>query len=456
MCAGHRRHLIAVLAVLAFAHPTHAQGPNTAYFFTPEVTLDWAHCAVYQPGGSELVVPFLPVVASDPQRAPLGTEKYTRDIDLDAGMVYVRDGVVSETYDAYTKTFADDGVPIDVAGRVVMLCYDCPPPEEWGTDSLPTVSERIAIARDRGAVGVVLYSSQKDNPFLYVDQRLFVSAAIPAITVSRNTARAIIAAAGLGSIPDNDTLGNREHMSRTREMITRIRLAIRGAFDRIATPDFTYLYRADKVPEAWVRAAADAQQLAIQTIRRTIGSDTDTMPRSLNVYFAGYDSKLFYTHHWGYGLSSAAGAFIVRREETVDTGLIAHEYVHTFTGANWGNSSSFMNEGVARYVESVAIDPDRDHRETIAFLANDRLPPLRDMIYIDIGSDSLTQIAYPASGSFTAFVIATEGLHTYRKLFDLEGRALEEKTATDSWQSACGKPLATLDTDWRAWLQKRK
>jgi len=75
------------------------------------------------------------------------------------------------------------------------------------------------------------------------------------------------------------------------------------------------------------------------------------------------------------------------------------------------------------------------------------------MVDFNIGSSGLkTQVGYPASGSFVAFLMETYGLEAMKKVTQLEGRSPKERKKTDSWQKSFGKHLSELEKEWLYWL----
>ncbi len=54
----------------------YGQGPGKAYYYYPEVDLSWASCNIYFEGGSQMKIPFLPVICY--KIAPMGTDQYSR------------------------------------------------------------------------------------------------------------------------------------------------------------------------------------------------------------------------------------------------------------------------------------------------------------------------------------------------------------------------------------------
>ncbi len=89
----------------------YGQGPGMAYYYYPEVELSWASCNIYFDGGSQMKIPFLPVICY--KIAPMGTDKYSRDINVSAPVVFIGNGISGEDYDCYKDQDVKDkfGIP---------------------------------------------------------------------------------------------------------------------------------------------------------------------------------------------------------------------------------------------------------------------------------------------------------------------------------------------------------
>ncbi len=449
--------LFAALVVAVAGPPLLAQGPSVAYYYQPGLALPWAACSVSMGGGSRLPLPFLPVVV-DGAHAPVGTAGYTLDVAVDAPMVFVGDGVVREGWDAYRHTWAGDGEPLDVAGKAVVLCYDCRPPAPGGgpqaSEEPPPLAERLAVAARRGAAAVVAFSVGRDAPFLVLAPDGVPDPEIPVISLSRPGAVSLFEAAGAGGEKLLDELASAAEPPPSRELITRLQLRIEGAFERVETRHFAFSFRGSVISRRDVESVAAVHEKCLVAIEAALGRAGDPpLPAAHVVYFTGFDAKTFYTHHWGSGLASGGGVFLIWPGPEVDPGLIAHEHTHTFVGNAWGASSSFLGEGVARYMEARVTDPAKNRTETLRYLDEGKLPPLAAMLPIDVGSDELTPMAYPAAGAFVEYLLDTYGLGVLRSVYELEGRSLEEKRARDTWESVLGEPLERVDREWRRWLR---
>lgn len=144
---------------------------------------------------------------------------------------------------------------------------------------------------------------------------------------------------------------------------------------------------------------------------------------------------------------------MVHRGGVPDIALAAHENAHILSKLNWGDSTSFMNEGVGKYAEAMAAGDNRNDLQTVAFLKENKLFPLEDMLGFQIGITGLkTDVGYPAAGSFVGFLIRSCGLQTFKEAFRLENRNFEEKASQDTWQKAYGKSIQELEKEWLSWL----
>ena len=173
-------------------------------------------------------------------------------------------------------------------------------------------------------------------------------------------------------------------------------------------------------------------------------------------YFRDYDIKLFYTHHWGRGLSlPVQGNFYVHNREIPDYGLAVHENTHTLIYQNWGESVSFFDEGIAMYAEAMAEDKNQNHYKVLQFLKEGTLVPLDEMLDFNIGSgDTPTRIGYPASGSFIDYLVDSYGLSRLRNMYVSNPDNLKEDIH-DSLENTIKKTTEKLEQEWLMWLRKK-
>lgn len=437
------------------------QGPNIAHYYNPETELSWARCSLYLEGGSSLDLPFLPVVSRNFHRAPLGTHNYSKRVDIDSRIVFIGNGIfLNDQVNCYEgRRFDYTSGEIDVSGRAVLFCYDFPDriEEQYGKEA--PLRKRIADAELRGASAVVLFSFKKENPFLLISyDREADIPKIPVITIAKRSALHIFQSAGIGGesfIREWQESGKPPESS---GLISRIRLQMDSDFEEIETENFLFRFRNEVISDMNMREIAEVNEKALRFLFGLFKGDGELRWKKLfAVYFRDYDTKLFFTHHWGSGLASDEGMFIVHKGEVPDYALAAHENAHILAGMNWGSSTSFLNEGVGKYAEAMASEKNKNHLQTIRFMKENKLFPLEEMLDFQIGISGLkTDVGYPAAGSFVGFLIENYGLKAFKKVFALENRTKEERKKKSSWETAYGKPLQHLEKEWHHWLENTK
>lgn len=423
-----------VLLATMFAPALLGQGPQLEYLADPATDLPWAQCYVHLDGGSRHKIPFLPVVNS--KGAPTGTEKYTKDINVNAYIAFVGNGIVRGDMNAYRG--------LDVAGKVVMFAYDFPDAAHANLEKQVSKEERIREAITRKATAVVLFSMAEEFPFPYYEETdLARIPEIPIIVINRHAASVILASGGW----DPQQVFEKWKSKGTFEpqiLISKLELRIEGKFDHIETANFSFYFQKGAIPPAQAAALAEVNEKSMEFILGLFQEAKLAWRKSFSAYFPDYDSKVFYVHHWGSGLSSDAGTFMVFRGPVPDFGLAVHENAHILLDQNWGGTSSFLQEGFGRYAEAMATGKDMNHRVTANFLKEARLFRLSEMVGINIGMDPRTHVAYPAAGSFVQYLVQTYGVSKLKIAWQTPGQ--------DAWATAFGKPLLQLESDWLHWL----
>jgi hypothetical protein len=438
-----------------------AQGPQISFFYHPGTELPWARASLHLGGGATQKVPFLPVVNSGHYLAPLGTGNLTRDVAVDAPLVFVGNGLsVEGEWDSYVGRRLGGSVgAIDVAGKIVLFSYDSPDEHHARLGRSFPLEWRIGEAARRNAAAVVVFSTTSERPFLTVQYTAASeSPDIPTISVSRQTVLDIFAASGAFNPAVLQDWASSRAPPESVELIASMRIEIAGAFPRIETDHFTLCYPPDAYDPDDMREIARLNEESLAFLKTTLRDDHVPLrwDRLFTVSFPGFDSKLFYTRHWGSGLASAMGTFAVFEGGVPDWGLIVHENMHILAGVNWGSTTSFLNEGIATHVEALATDRDSNHERTGQYLVGDQLFPLEQMVTFNIGDEGLkTLVGYPAAGSFTGFLIESYGLGRFREAYALEGRPTEERETDDTWTRVFGKELHDLELAWLGWLSDK-
>jgi hypothetical protein len=454
-----RRMVVVVFTVavsIFLFHDLCAQGPMVPYYYNTATRLSWAECYIYQDGGSKQKIPFLPVISRNFQRAPLGTDNYSQDIRVKGPIVFIGNGIVSgDGYSCYVgrrRNYTPG--EIDVAGKFVLFCTDFP--DSISKRNGVPLENRIIQAASREAAGIVLFSYTSEYPFLYAH---FKDASeipnIPVITVTKQSAVSILLSAGEDA---NSLLIEWEETGNppmSRELISKLELKMDGNFNQLETDHFLFRFRGETIPKDEMRALVETNEKAVKFIFDYFKTlESPEWEKKLNVYFRDYDSKLFYTHHWGGGLACDEGVFMVHLGGVPNFGIAVHENTHIYTYLNWsGESTSFLSEGIAKHVEAMATDRDKNHRATVDFLKREELFPLEELLTHNIGmSGAKTTVGYPASGSFSGFLIDNYGMRQFKEAYILEGRPEEEKKGEDTWIRAFGKSVQDLEKEWLTWL----
>jgi hypothetical protein len=456
-----RMMLLPSAIFFSFLARIEAQGPTVPYYYLASTELPWAECYAYMEGGSRQKIPFLPVISGRFWNAPLGTGNYSKDVAVDAPLVFIGNGVIKDNvWNCYSGrrlnyTLGD----IDVAGKVVMFCPDFPDKLEETLKAEVPLTRRISEAAARKAAAVIVFSYQNEAPFLYANyEREADIPDIPVITITRNSAINIML---MDSRTEGEALIKKWLESRepaqSVELISRIKLRIRGNFDKVETKNFLIRFRAEGISKEEIKRLLEVNEKSLSFLFNCFKEDKELKwKKFFTVYFRDFDSKLFYTHHWGWGKASDEGVFMIYKGGVPDFGLAVHENMHILTDLNWGDSTSFLSEGCGKYTEALATEKDKNHLQTIHYLKENKLFPLEEMVKFQIGPAGLkTEVGYPASGSLVAFLIETYGLQAFKNVYPLEGRSPQEKEKADSWQKAFGKSLQELEKEWLNWLARK-
>jgi len=427
-----------LILLLLFPVAAFSQGPTLSYLADPSTELAWADCRVYLAGGSQHKIPFLPVVNA--KWAPCGTERYSRDIRVDAPIAFLGDGVVRADSDPYSG--------LAVAGKAVMFSYDFPDSTRPSLEKEVTLDARIRAAAAHQAQAVVAFSWIEEFPFpRFRDPNPENIPEIPVIAINRRSAEVILASGGLNA-GDIFEKWRTQGSFKSQVLISRLALRIDGNFERVSTNNFDFFFERGKIGAETVSALAAVNEKSVNFLLDLFKAEKLQWHKPLTVYFRDYDSKLFYTHHWGKGASSSAGVFMVFDGTTPNFGLAAHENAHNLINSNWGGSSSFLNEGLGKYAEAMATDPVVNDRQTATFLKQSKLVPLQKMLTMNIGSDPATEVAYPAAGSFVGFLIRQYSLTKVKALY-------QGANKPDIWTDVFGVALPDLEKNWIAFISSR-
>lgn len=434
-----------------------AQGPETSHYYNPETELSWASCYLYNQDGTKQKIPFLPIVSGKFKRAPLGTNNFSKDVDVDSNIVFIGNGIVKkDTWNCYQKKKGKNiSGEIDVIGKIVLLCYDFPDSTEEKVGKLVPLKNRIAEAKSRNARAVIVFSSKKEYPFLMVSyEKESEIPEVPAITITKKSVLEIFLNAGM----DGESLFKTWEESRRPplpvELSSKMNLKIKGNFNKVETENFIFRFFDEGISDEDKEKNIQTNEKALDIVLACFEKVKKLIwKKLLVVYFSDFASKVFYIHHWGFGYADLEGIFI----RGFNLVLAVHEITHIVNYLNWGDSTSFMSEGVAKYTETLATNKDKNHLQTINFLKKNNLFPLQEMVKFDIGSEDFKKnlVAYSASGSFIGFLVDKYGLKSVMEAYVLEGRSSQDKEKENTWQKVYGKSLKNMEEEWLYWLAEQ-
>jgi hypothetical protein len=245
------RFIVSLFILSTFLPDLRAQGPSASYYYLSSTEVPWAECYAFLEGGSRQRVPFLPVVTRNFRNAPLGIGNYSHDIEVDAPLVFLANGLFKENvWNCYHGRRYNHLVgDIDVTGKAVLFCYDFPDPLEEKIKNEVPLSKRIAEAASRKAAAVIVFSSRIAHPFLYANYEKEPEIPdIPVISITKDSALSILlmdaSADGKSLFEQWKATGN---PPQSLELIARIRLRIKGNFEKIETKNFLVRFRQGEI-----------------------------------------------------------------------------------------------------------------------------------------------------------------------------------------------------------------
>jgi hypothetical protein len=373
-------------------------------------------------------------------RAPAGTRGYSRDVRFDAQLVFVGETVTESSglnggYDS-----------LDIEGAVVLMTLD--------TASSESLEGRVLTAARKGAAAVAVFPKEERDfyPTLKPERAEGFEDLIPVLSLSRATAGRLFAAhSPLGEQALLQWQEGGESPGRER-MVLKMRCSLDGRFHRLESPEFTLLTREGELSDEQLADLLHVNERSVDFLLDLFDGADLAWKKVPAVYFTGYDSKVFYTLHWGDGLATAAGSYLVY-SGTPDFGLVVHENAHTLFDRSWGETTSFLTEGLAMYAQARASDPTLNHRRTLELRRRGVSVPLALLLDHEIGTPGkATDFGYPASGSFVEFLLDREGLPTFEKLYKgVRGSDSKDK-APDLWLDLYGASPSKLEGAWISWL----
>jgi hypothetical protein len=413
------------------------QGPAPSYFHDLGSEIPWAECVAYQPGGSSQKIPFIPAIVTAPVRAPAGTQGYSRDVRFDSDLVFLGEGPAEDR--SYTGT-----VP-DFDGSVALISLQ--------SSSSASLEERVMTLARRGAVGVAVFPKDRRvfYPALKPELTKGFEDLVPVIALSHETARRLFAAHSPLGEEDLQRWMDSGEVPRLERFVPRLRCSFEGRFRRLESHRILLLSRRSAIDEAESAELFSVNERSAAFLLDLFASSGITWTRTPTVYFRGYDTKVFYTLHWGRGLANATGSYLLHSGQP-DFGLVVHEHTHSLFDRGWGETASFLTEGLAMYAQARATDPMLCHQGTREMRENGTSVPLEDLLEHEIGTrGKATDFGYPAAGSFVEFLLQQGGMSKFEKLYK-EARPGPDLDLGRLLHKIYGASVSELEAAWLSWL----
>jgi hypothetical protein len=391
----------------------------------------------YQPGGSSQKIPFIPAVVTAPVRAPAGTRGYSRDVRFDSDLVFLGEGLTQAG--SY-----DESLP-DVDGSVALISLQ--------SSSSASLEERVMTLARKGAVAVAVFPKDRRvfYPALKPEFSNDFEDLVPVIGLSHETARRLFAAHSPLGEEDLDQWMVSGDPPRFERFVQRLRCFFEGRFRRVESSQIILLSQQSAIDEEESTDLLRANERSVAFLLELFDDSGITWTKKPAVYFRGYDAKVFYTLHWGKGLADATGSYILYSGQP-DFGLVVHEHAHTLFDRGWGQTVSFLTEGLAMYAEAQATDPMLCHRTTRNLRENGASVPLENLLLHDIGvPGKATEFGYPAAGSFIEFLLQQGGLSKFEELYR-RAQPSPNLDLADLLLEIYGATVSELEIAWISWL----
>lgn len=422
-----KRIFITIILHLLTFNLAMSQGPDLSYYLDGNTTLKWANAQISFRSGSSRKIPFFPLV--DSRRSIYGTDNYTKDIKIERKLIFAPSV-------CNLKNISESNLNIN--DKFVLYCYDM----ESNTDTSYSIVQKIAEIIRNGAAGIILFSQEDEFPFIKISDKSLVNTTTPIISVSKSTANALLSSAGYDTAElwQNWEQGKAPNV---KEPIYSFCLNIKGNFTIIESELCTVRFNNNIVDPVSMEDISKINDKALHFLHQLFKEINPKKQIEVITYFSDYDEKLFYTSHWGKGLADWNGIFSIVSEGASDYELAVHELTHRMFSQNWNGNSSFLSEGIAMYSQAKATNSYKNHTNTILYITNGTLLPIEKLAKLEIGKDRLyTAMGYSAAGSFVEYLIETEGIEEFLKLWK----------SNQNWENTYNKSLTDLEKEWHRWL----
>lgn len=413
------------------------QGPSPDYFHDLGSQIPWAECVAYQPGGSSQRIPFIPAIVTAPIQAPAGTQGYSRDVRFDSDIVFLGEGQAGSADGA-------DQTP-NIEGAVALVSLE--------STSSATFEERVMTLARRGAVAVAVFPKERRvfYPVLKPERMEDFEDLVPVIALSHDTVTRLFAAHSPFGEQDLQRWIAGGEAPRLERMVPRVRCFFEGRFRRLESPGFVFLSRQSSLDEVEAAELLRVNEQSVAFLLELFDGAGVSWTKTPTVYFRGHDAKVFYTLHWGAALANATGSYLLYSGEP-DFGLVVHENTHSLFDRSWGETTSFLAEGLAMYAQAQAVDSMLCHRRTNELRQRGASVPLENLLDHEIGTPGkVTDFGYPAAGSFVEFLLQHGGLSKFELLYK-RAQSSPNMNVRDLLLELYGATPSELEASWISWL----
>ena len=305
----------------------------------------------------------------------------------------------------------------------------------------------------RGAVAVAVFPKERSvfYPLLKSERMKEFKDLVPVIGLSHDTARRLFAAHSPLGEQDLQRWVEGGEVPRLERLVPKLRCFFEGRFRRLESPNIVLLSRQNAIDEGEAAELLRINERSVAFLLDAFDDTGVTWTKSPTVYFRGHDAKVFYTLHWGAGLADATGSYLLYSEQP-DFGLVVHEHTHSLFDRLWGETVSFLTEGLAMYAQAQATDPMLCHRRTRELRENGVSVPLETLLEHDIGTPGkATDFGYPAAGSFIEFLLQQGGMSKFEELYR-EAQPGRDPDLGELLLKIYGASPSDLEAAWISWL----
>lgn len=399
------------------------QGPSVAFMHNQQLSIPWASAKIFFNSGASIKLGFVPII--DRYEAPFGSARYSKNIRVNSKLFFLSS---IEYLKKHASQVKNSSVLIDIDSR--HLCKEI------------SFGQFIKQIQNLGAQCIILFSSEENEPFFRTDDEESANITIPVIAISHSSLLLIMGSSGLEQA-DIQKILTKPLEDHSRPLIGSFHLSINSLLNSF-DGKYGKSFYTNSINSSLIKNITQLQDSAVVFLSKLFNNPSILHNRYDNYYFSDYFEKLFFTAHWGQGLSHFTGNYCIADSSRSNYQLIVHELTHLIFNKSLGYTSSFISEGLAMYAEDLALNSHNNIKESLRNLNSLSLMPLDSLLTFSIGIDEYkSKIAYYASGSFAQFLITNYGLTTYLSFW-------KSKDLYSSYK----KTVKDIEIKWHQWLKE--